>query len=152
MAMPTYTSVAEYDAACTDEGRAALGAVREITARLVPEHEERLSYGIPTLFVRGKRVVHYAGWAEHLALYPIPESPHDDPTLREDLTPFVKGKGTLHFRYAVGLPLPLIERVVRAHLHRIAWPLSHPASADSMYSTTPVVPSNTSNQQGGGSV
>lgn len=94
--------------------------MRGIVARLAPEHEERLSYGLPTIFVGGKRVVHLAGWAGHLAMYPIPESPVADPTLRDDLAAHVEGKGTLHFRYADGLPLDLIERVIRAHLARVA--------------------------------
>lgn len=121
MAMPRYESVAEYDAACTDLPRAALATVRGLSAELVPDagrREERLSYGIPTLFVEGRRIVHYAGWDAHLALYPIPPSPAGDPTLREELTAYVRGKGTLHFPYAAGLPVPLIRRVVAAHLER----------------------------------
>lgn len=124
MAMPKHDSLADYEAACTDEGRAAMATVRGIIATLVPDashREERLSYGLPTLFVKGKRVVHFAGWAEHLALYPIPDSPHSDPELRADLTPYIKGKGTLHFPYAAGLPSALISRVVAAHLHRTGW-------------------------------
>lgn len=133
MAMPKHDSIADYDAACTDEARAALAQVRGVIADLVPEgvpREERLSYGLPTLFVRGKRVVHYAGWAEHLAMYPIPESPPGDPSLREDLAPFVKGKGTLHFPYAAGLPTTVISRVVAAHLARVGIPASDPPASD----------------------
>ncbi len=120
--MPKYDTVADYESACTDEGRAALATVRARIADLVPDatlREERLSYGLPTLFVHGRRVVHYAAWPTHLALYPIPPSPAGDPTLREDLTAYVKGKGTLHFPYAAGLPLPLIDRVIAAHLARL---------------------------------
>lgn len=127
MAMPKYDSVADYDAACNDEARAALAEVREVIDALVPAdvpREERLSYGIPTLFVHGKRVVHYAAWDAHLAFYPIPASPDADPSLTEDLAPFVKGKGTLHFPYAgssrsAGMPTALIARVVAAHLARL---------------------------------
>ena len=125
MAMQKFASIADYDASRTPEAQAALETVRALIADLVPDatdREERFSYDLPTLFVRGKRIVHYAGWAEHLALYPVPESPPDDPTLREDLTPYIKGKGTLHFPYAVlfgeGSPSALISRVISAHLTR----------------------------------
>lgn len=123
MAMPKFESVAEYDAHCSVEGRAALGVVRSLTAQLVKDPEERLSYGIPTLFVGGKRIVHMAAWAEHLALYPVPPSPPDDAGLVSNLEPYVKGKGTLHFPYAAGLPTAVLERVLRAHLIRAGqWP------------------------------
>ncbi len=116
MATPKPASVADYEAACSPEGRAALATVRDAVTRLAPVHEERLSYGIPTFFVGGRRLVHVASWAGHLALYPIPPTPPDDPTLAADLRAVITGKGTLHFRYAAGLPVALLERIVRAHL------------------------------------
>lgn len=124
MAMPKYDSIADYEAACTDEGRVALDAVRALIADLVPDpevREERLSYGLPTLFVKGKRVVHYAAWDKHLAIYPLPPEDFGDATLEADLAAYVKGKGTLHFPYADGLPTELISRVIRAHLLRTGW-------------------------------
>lgn len=65
----------------------------------------------------------WPAWAEHLALYPVPPSPPDDPGLVSNLEPYVKGKGTLHFPYAAGLPTAVLERVLRAHLIRAGqWP------------------------------
>jgi uncharacterized protein YdhG (YjbR/CyaY superfamily) len=121
MAMPKPASIADYEAACTEQGRAALAVVRGIVTDLSPEHVERLSYGIPTFFHAGRRVLHCAAWAEHLAIYPVPASPASDPGLGGELTAYVKGKGTLHFPYAVPLPVPLVARVVRAHLLRAGW-------------------------------
>jgi uncharacterized protein YdhG (YjbR/CyaY superfamily) len=127
MAMPKHETVADHDAACSDVGRAALAQVRAVIDDLVPAdlpREERMSYNLPTLFVGGKRVVHYAAWDAHLALYPVPLATSADPTLVDDLAPFIKGKGTLHFPYAVlsppgAGPFSLISRVVAAHLARI---------------------------------
>lgn len=115
------TSIADYEAGLTPRGHEALTTLRTRIAALLPagEGEERLSYGIPTLFVGGTRVVHYAAWDTHLALYPIPPDPPGDPQLRAALTAYIKGKGTLHFPYAGPIPWPLVERVVVAHLHRM---------------------------------
>lgn len=119
MAMPRFESVTDYLAAQSEEGRAAIAVVRDLILARDPEAEERLSYGIPTFFVGGRRLLHTAGWGEHLAIYPIPASPPGDAGLREDLTPYIKGKGTLHFRYAVPLPSALLARIVDAHLARL---------------------------------
>lgn len=121
MTTPPHDTVADYDATCSETGRAALAAIRAMWAHLLPDgipRQERLSYGVPTLFADGRRILHYAAWAEHLGTYPIPPSPADDPDLEVDLAPFVTGKGTLRFPYAAGLPTALLTRVVRAHLLR----------------------------------
>lgn len=118
MTVPT-PSLAVYDAQCTDEALAALAQVRRIARSLRPTLEERLSYGVPTFFDEGRRVVHAAGWDKHLALYPVPASPAGDPGLIDDLAEHRKGKGTLHFPYAAGIPWPLVTRVIAAHLARI---------------------------------
>ncbi len=118
-------SLQDYLETCGPEAREVLDRARELVAATVGEARpgvevsERLSYGIPTFFVGGKRLLHLAGWAEHLAIYPIPPEPVDDRTLGEELTAYVKGKGTLHFPYAAGLPDELIRRIARAHLARL---------------------------------
>lgn len=119
MATSNVDSLTEYLAAQSEEGRAAIAVVRGLVQARDPQAEERLSYGIPTFFVGGRRLLHTAGWGEHLAIYPIPASPPGDPGLRADLTPYIKGKGTLHFRYAVSLPTELLARVVDAHFARL---------------------------------
>ncbi len=118
MAAPTFASLGEYLAATSPQGRAALEVVRREVLAQAPEAIERLSYGMPTFFVGGKRVVHMAAWATHLALYPVPRASAQDPDLPTELAAYVKGKGTLHFDYGE-LPEALIARVVRAHLTQV---------------------------------
>src|SRR5690606_5610237 len=79
---------------------------------------ERLSYRMPSFFVDGRVLLHVGLWADHLAIYPVPE-PTTDATLADDLEPYRKSKGTLHFRYADDWPADLVERVVVAHLERL---------------------------------
>lgn len=107
------------------EGQEGYARVRALVqAQAGPERvSERLSYQMPTFFVgatptSAKRLLHVGLWEEHLAIYPVPES-DADPALSDDLAPFRKGKGTLHFPYRNAWPGELIERIVAAHLARI---------------------------------
>ena len=75
--------------------------------------EERISYDIPTFMRDGQAVVHVAGWARHLALYPVPDTA-DDAALEELLAPHRAGKGTLRFEHRDPLPTEVLTAVVRA--------------------------------------
>lgn len=80
---------------------------------------ERLSYKLPTFFVDGRVLLHVGLWADHLAVYPVPES-GSDASLTDDLARHRKSKGTLHFPYADEWPSGLVTRLVAAHLERLA--------------------------------
>lgn len=105
-------SVDAYFAALEPAQREVLTQVRECVRRLVPQGEERISYGMPTMFFGGV-VVHYAAFRKHLGLYP----PVADPTVRERVAAYAGPKGNLQFPWSRPLPLDLIGAVVRARLH-----------------------------------
>ena len=84
-----------------------LREVRRALLSAVPGAQERLSYGIPTLAVGGRNIVHYAGWTAHLAVYPVPAG---DAGLVAAMAPYRGGKGTLRFAWGE-VPYDLIGRV-----------------------------------------
>jgi uncharacterized protein YdhG (YjbR/CyaY superfamily) len=102
------------------EGRERYALVRAAVLRQVREGRvgERLSYKMPSFFVDGRVLLHVGLWADHLAIYPVPEST-TDPGLDADLEPYRRSKGTLHFRYADTWPADIVERIVAAHLARL---------------------------------
>ena len=91
------------------EHQAALRAVRRALLDVVPAAGEGLSYGIPTITVDGTNLVHYAGWKDHLAVYPVPAA-DGDADLAAAMAPYRGGKGTLRFDWAA-VPLDLVGRV-----------------------------------------
>lgn len=111
MAMPRHDSVEQYLEATSDDGRAAYARVEQVVRAHAPDAEERISYGIPTFFVGGKRLLHAATWEDHLAIYPPP------PGL--DVGDHLHGKGTIRFPYAQEWPAELVEAIVVGHLKRI---------------------------------
>ncbi len=114
--MPKTDSVDDYLRAAPPAGQAAFADVRAIVRAVAPDAQERMSYGIPTFFVGGKRLVHVGLWKDHLALYPIPSG---DDAFAAEIGPFVKGKGTLHFPYAGPSVTDVIARVVGGHFTRL---------------------------------
>jgi uncharacterized protein YdhG (YjbR/CyaY superfamily) len=101
-------------------GRERYALVRSAVLRQVSEDRvgERLSYSMPSFFVDGRVLLHVGLWADHLAIYPVPEST-TDAALEAALEPYRKSKGTLHVPYADAWPADLVDRIVAAHLARL---------------------------------
>lgn len=91
-------------------GAQTRGRVDQIRAAVhagTPGLGERISYGVLTFTVGGRRAFHVGGFDRHVSVYPIP----DDEALRERVAPHAAGKGTLRFPHTQPLPLELVEDV-----------------------------------------
>jgi len=91
--------------------RDVVDRIRQIVVEEFPTATETISYDLPTFSVAGKRLVHVAGWAQHVSIYPVPTS---DERLSSDLGPYLSGKGTLKFELSKPIPYELIRRAVHA--------------------------------------
>lgn len=106
-AKPDWKSVDEYMAALRGKAAEKLVRMREIVRELIPEGQEVISYQMPTMQIKGKNVVHYAGYRDHVSIYPVPKGMDDE------LAPYQRGKGTLWFPLHGDLPEDLIRKVVQ---------------------------------------
>lgn len=89
--------------------RRLLKEIRAAIRQVVPATaQEKISYGIPTFHLK-KNIIHYAGYTNHLGLYPIPAG---DESFQKAAQPYVKGKDTLHFSLEEELPVKLIKAAV----------------------------------------
>lgn len=113
MAKTDFKSIDEYIAACPEQSRPYLRAIRKLVKSLVPGARERISYQIACFELDGRNLVHFAGWKTHVSLYPLPAG---DEAFERAIASFVAGKGTLKFPLDEALPSKIIEKVVRAHL------------------------------------
>ena len=113
--MPQVSSVNQYVASFTGDAKAALTEIRRVIRAVVPDGQETISYQIPTVRVGGKALVHFAGWKEHVSLYPVPDG--DEAFLRA-IEPYRSGKGTLKFPLNRPIPLDLIKQVVHRLLEQ----------------------------------
>jgi uncharacterized protein YdhG (YjbR/CyaY superfamily) len=110
------SAVDAYLAAQPPKARAALAKIRALARKIAPRGTEGISYGIPTVRLDDRILVHYAGFKEHVSMFP----PVRDPALLKRLKPYEGPKGNLKFPLDAPLPMPLIGEVVRWHLARLA--------------------------------
>ncbi len=109
MARPTAASIDEYIAQFPAKTQAALEEMRAIIRDLTPDAVETISYAIPTFDLGGKHLVHFAGYARHVGLYPTPSGME---AFAADLAPYKRGKGSAQFELSEPLPVELIRRIV----------------------------------------
>ena len=105
-----YATVDEYIASFPDDVRAVLEEVRRIARGAVPDAVEKISYQMPTITCRGRNVVHFAAWKNHLSIYPVPAG---DEAIAREVAPYLSGKGTVRFQLDEPIPYDLIGRLVR---------------------------------------
>ena len=115
-ARPTHDAVDEYIAGFPDETRAMLEQLRSLIRTMVPDATETISYGIPTFDLDGQHLVHFAGFARHVGLYPTPSGLD---AFQAELEPYRTGKGTARFSLADPLPTDLIRRIVEFRIAEV---------------------------------
>lgn len=101
-------AVDDYIAGFDPPIRERLTQIREIVHEIVPDAKERISYGMPT-FRKNGNLIHYAGYARHVGLYPLP---HAMEVFEEELKSYPRGKGSVQFPHDRPLPIETIRRIV----------------------------------------
>lgn len=116
MPAPKPTTVNEYIAAFPTETQSLLRKIRTTIKATVPTATEAISYGIPAFNYGGSYLVYFAGYKNHVSLYPVPTN---DPDLNQLFAPYhTSGKGTIQFPLDKPLPLNLIRKIVKAMVQR----------------------------------
>src|SRR5690242_18955870 len=109
---PRFADIDAYLAALPTDSSAVVAEIRRrIHAVAPPDAVEEIAYQMPTIKLDGKNLLHYAGWRQHVSLYPIPAA---DEALRAEMARYADGKGTLKFPLREPIPYELIERVAAA--------------------------------------
>jgi uncharacterized protein YdhG (YjbR/CyaY superfamily) len=106
-------TVAEYLRRVPAPQRRLLQALRHTLREAAPDADERISYGIPSLYVDGRMLVAYGAAARHCAFYPgaLPIRRH-----AKELSGFTTAKGTVRFDADRPLPARLVRRLVATRL------------------------------------
>lgn len=103
------TSIDEYVAEFPADVRVALEEIRGLIREAAPDATETMSYAIPTFDLRGRHLVHFAGYEKHVGFYPDPSG---IAAFRDELKPFKSAKGSVQFPLDRPLPADLIRRMV----------------------------------------
>ena len=107
--MDSYKNLEEYIASFPESTQLLLGQVRETILKHAPEAVESISYGMPAYKYKGKPLVYFAGYKNHIGFYATPAG-HTE--FAAELANYKQGKGSVQFPINQPLPLDLIGRMV----------------------------------------
>jgi len=87
-----------------------LNEIHSVIKKTAPKAEETISYGIPAFKLNGKDVVYFAGYRNHVSIYP---APRESAEFKKELAAYKGGKGTIQFPLLNPIPFELIARIVK---------------------------------------
>jgi uncharacterized protein YdhG (YjbR/CyaY superfamily) len=103
-----FASIDEYIAAFPPEVQSLLQAMRAAIRAAAPEAEEKISYQMPTFYLKGN-LVHFAAFNKHIGFYPTPRGIE---AFQAELSAYKGAKGSVQFPMDQPLPLDLVRRIV----------------------------------------
>jgi uncharacterized protein YdhG (YjbR/CyaY superfamily) len=92
-----------------------LRQIRRTIRATAPGAVETISYGIPTFDLNGAHLIHFAGYAHHIGLYPGSLAIE---VFRKELSRYDTSRGTVQLPLDRPLPLALIRRIVKHRVER----------------------------------
>jgi uncharacterized protein YdhG (YjbR/CyaY superfamily) len=104
-----YRSIDEYIAMFPADIQAKLEAVRATVHAAAPDAEERISYLMPTFYLKGN-LVHFAALKSHIGFYPTPSGIE---AFADESSQYKSTKGAMQFPIDQPMPLELISRIVK---------------------------------------
>ncbi len=105
--------VEKYLMALPDEQRVVLEKLRQTILSVAKGAEEKISYGMPTVYYKGN-LVHYAAFTNHMSLFGA--SAFMTKELKDELDGYKTSKGTIQFTVEKPLPVNLVKRIVKARM------------------------------------
>jgi len=102
-------NVDEYIATFPVEIQNELQKMRRIILENAPEAAESMAYGMPAYKIKGKPLVYFAGYKNHIGFYATPTG---HAAFAEELGKFKQGKGSVQFPLHSPIPFELVRRIV----------------------------------------
>ena len=116
--MSNFNTVDEYIAAQPLGVRTILERVRTAVRKAVPQAEERISYKMPTYVLGGQRLLHFAVWKQHYAIYAA--TAQVVAAFGDELAAYEIQRGTIRFPLASPVPVKLIGRIAKFRAKEVA--------------------------------
>lgn len=99
------------------EVRLVLITVRRAIHASASSAEEAMSYGMPAFKLKGKGLVYFAAWKDHLGFYP--GGPSAILAFKKELSPYKQAKGSVQFPWNKPIPYGLIKRIVKYRVKQV---------------------------------
>ncbi len=108
-------TVEEYFGDVGEAEKAEHERVKKIVKEVVPEAEESISYGIPTFKYKGKSILFFGVFKDHLSIFPGAAV-----RLKDELKGYKMSKGTIQFTTDKPLPEAVIKEILLARLKAVS--------------------------------
>ena len=102
-------TIDEYIAGFPPDVQDVLQKIRMTIHEAAPEAQEKISYQMPTFFLKGN-LVHFAAFKEHIGFYPVPTGIEK---FKKELSVYKQGKGSVQFPLNQPMPYELITKIVK---------------------------------------
>lgn len=122
---PAIVTIDEYIATFPEAVQLTLQELRAAIKSAAPDAAEKISYRMPTFFLKGN-LVHFAAYKNHIGFYPAPSGIQ---AFAKELSVYESSKGAIRFPIDQPLPLELIKKIVE---FRVAENLSNAALKSSI--------------------
>src|SRR5210317_2048140 len=104
-----FTSIDEYISTFPEDVQKILEEIRATIKAAAPEAEEKISYQMPTFFLKGN-LIHFAAYKKHIGIYPTPNGIE---SFKKELSKYKGAKGSVRLPIDEPMPLKLIARIVK---------------------------------------
>lgn len=113
-------NVDTYIAAFPENVRKILERIRMTVILAAPEAEETISYGMPAFKYKGRIIIYFAGYKNHIGVYATPLA---HASFQKELSAYKQGRGSVQFPLGQPMPLDLIKRMVQFRMKQQDQPL-----------------------------
>lgn len=113
---PAYQTIDEYINLQAKELQPILRKTRETLREVLPDCQEKISWGMPTYW-KNHNIIHFAAQKAHLGIYPGPDAII---AFQDQLREYKTSKGAIQFPYKKEIPYDLIAVIAK-------WSYSHNA-------------------------
>lgn len=103
-----FANIDEYIRQFPPETQLVLNELRQLISEAAPQAQEKISYQMPTFYLKGK-LVHFAAYKNHIGFYPAPSG---IAAFQKELSTYKGAKGSVQFPLNKPLPLDLIRAIV----------------------------------------
>jgi uncharacterized protein YdhG (YjbR/CyaY superfamily) len=103
-------NIDEYIASFPLETQTQLNLIRATIQKEAPAAEESISYAMPAFKLKGKPLVYFAAYKNHIGFY---ATPNGHKAFEKDLSIYKQGKGSVQFPLDKPMPLDLIARITK---------------------------------------
>lgn len=113
-------SVDAYIATFPESVQKILERIRMTVIHAAPKAEETISYGMPAFRYKGKVIIYFAGYKNHIGVYATPSG---HAAFQKELSGYKQGRGSVQFPLDQPMPLDLIKRIVQFRMKQQDEPL-----------------------------